>query len=771
VPHSPQSMPNRAVDSLKKQLSAALKREPIDYDLVAGLSQQFVATDPSLIRFSVDASHITRLGFELVGRQETALAELIKNAFDADAARATLTFDREGTRGGSLRITDDGAGMTLDELINGFMRLSAQTKVNEPVSPRFQRRRAGRKGIGRFATQRLGSKLTVTTQVESERVARRLQIDWDDLEAGTELTRLGSSIEEVPKTVESGTTLVIEPLRDAWSPAALARAYRYVADLVQPFPLGRKKRGVSGKDADPGFTVLFQRRRGGKAQTIANPATAVFQYALATVNASVNSRGRASWSVVSPQLGLHDEGPFYLSGGKKQYVVPLLAGIRLRAYYFIYKREFLPPKVRKSLSELAEQQSGIRIYRNGFRVPPYGAQHDDWAGLNALARSRTFLPAIATKNWFGFVEITDTDGKRFEETSSREGLIENDAFESLRSFTHGVLRAAATRVAEVRQMKVTTTQGDDTPAQRAMRAARALKRSLAAAREEQTKRGGEGLGYPPGLDELADELMGAFRAIGARESALLEELGMLRVLASLGMTIGEFTHEVRQYLPLLEKAGEQLLGERDRKLQRKLAADILKDIRAVRTFTAYFDRAIAENATRELEVIAVREAVHDFLSVVKPDLKRSGIRLEGPEFGEGLIYVRAMHRSEWSSIFFNLFTNAKKAIARANHPGRMLIRAGRDRETVWVEFADNGDGIPLANAERVFNAFFTTATSAIGASVADRVVGSGLGLKIVKDIVVGYGGSIVLAEPPVGYVTCFRIALPAASDEEIANVL
>ena len=95
--------------------------------------------------------------------------------------------------------------------------------------------------------------------------------------------------------------------------------------------------------------------------------------------------------------------------------------------------------------------------------------------------------------------------------------------------------------------------------------------------------------------------------------------------------------------------------------------------------------------------------------------------------------------------------------------------AGLERgQKIYVEFADNGDGIPPQNQDRIFNAFFTTtATLSAEEDDQDLSLGTGLGLKIIKDIVSSYRGEIYLAGAPREYVTCFRIELPAATEKEL----
>ena len=149
---------------LKKKLSEEISKDVSDNSVIISLSNEIAKLDDSNVRFSVDAGIINRLGKELVGRQETAVSELVKNAYDADAKNVKLIFINARNKGGTLEIIDDGTGMNKEELVNGFMRLSSSDKIHNPISNKYQRIRAGRKGIGRFATQRLGNKLTIVTQ-------------------------------------------------------------------------------------------------------------------------------------------------------------------------------------------------------------------------------------------------------------------------------------------------------------------------------------------------------------------------------------------------------------------------------------------------------------------------------------------------------------------------------------------------------------------------------------------------------------------------------
>jgi len=124
---------------IKEEWEKTLANDSSNYSKILELSTKLSSFDEDNIRFSVDAGIIDRLGTELVARQETAVSELVKNSYDADALKVTLTFENSDLTGGTLFIEDDGLGMTKEQLVNGFMRLSSTDKLRNPLSERYKR--------------------------------------------------------------------------------------------------------------------------------------------------------------------------------------------------------------------------------------------------------------------------------------------------------------------------------------------------------------------------------------------------------------------------------------------------------------------------------------------------------------------------------------------------------------------------------------------------------------------------------------------------------
>jgi signal transduction histidine kinase len=768
-------MPARKPEQLRKELTSTLRSDELDYDRVLELASELARHDPHHVRFTVDAGHISRLGRELVARAETAVSELIKNSYDADATTVQLTFEESDSPGGILTIDDDGHGMTREQLIDGFMRISSTEKVHNPFSPKYHRTRAGRKGIGRFAAQRLGSGLTVVTQAKGSKHALRLDVDWEEFEQDRELIRVTSRINQQPKTREHGTTLVITGLREAWDEPAIRRVYRFVMDLLQPYPI----RPIKGKPSrDPGFQVTIERVVQGSRVAVGSVEQMVYDFALARIDARVDSKGRGSWTVTSERFSIADRAKAIgRSPNRPKDPFLSLRNVHLTAYYFIYTTEFIPRNQRKALLDLASERGGIRVYRNGFRVLPYGEPLNDWLELDASSAGRRLLPPHANINFFGFADLRDTHGSVFEETASREGLLHNQAFDELVDFAYRVLVASAGRIAEARGRKVKPNQKDWSPTDRLKQTAEEIESiadDLESTGEESGANAG-GAGRTTGATRGAAEQLRLLKRRIENDAAetedvtqaLLEENAMLRVLASLGLTIGEFTHEIKHRVPAVRAYATTLLAvQRDLKGKR-LAEKMVDSTHMLEAYTSYFDRTVAQNVRRETAPLDLVAVVGHFVEDIGPAIEESGIELDGPYVIGDELVTRPMHPSEWASILFNLYTNAVKAIDRAEVDGKLRLQLGRTSESVFLDFADNGEGVPSENAERIFDAFFTTSTPAGPFSEGkDMPLGTGLGLKILRDIVSAYGGTVRLVESPPGYRTCFRVEVPVFSEGE-----
>lgn len=752
------------------------------------LDKQLAELDKDKVRFSVDAGIIDRLGRELMAKQETAVSELVKNAYDADANEVTLQFINTDVVGGTLIIEDDGHGMDLEALRKGFMRLSSTDKVHNPVSPKYGRKRAGRKGIGRFATQRLGSKLTIITQTEQSETALKVTIEWDDYQIDRDISLVANQVEELPKQKAQGTTLIIDNLRENWTIAEIQRVFRYVSDLLQPSYLSERlktSRVIFASQEDTSFTVKCQKINNGVVETIADMDKSFFKKALAIFEGFVDEGGNGFCYVESESLKLtqsdnellvdpsHERYEDLIKKGEakpKEYLYLKGMEVHFKAYYFIYNRidYYEGDGIGISKSDLRQAQNfgstagGIRLYRNGFRVARYGDIGDDWLEIDERYTSsggRDIIP-FGNRNIFGFVEIIDEHGDLFEETSSREGLIKNEVLLDLVDFLSRAFQKCRRRLEasvgfkEKRIQREKRIQKEKNQKER-IHQLRLFIEEKADEKQSDNKQQGTTFNF----DELKAAVDEAERN--------LDEIAMLRVLAGMGLSIGEFVHEIRQFGPAFGGDLSVLFSSAVNEEMKQGVSRISRNFEQLQSYAAYFDQTIHNNVRRELYPIEIRDVIRGFEDVIQENALKNSIQIKSNFIGYEL-YTCPMHASEWSSILFNLYSNAKKAIIKARVMGEISILGTEEDGKITLDFSDNGVGIPEENKDRIFEAFFTTSTpGGRGATQNEELLGSGLGLKIVSDIIESYGGEISVSNPPEGFKTCIRIELPKATDQQI----
>ena len=135
------------------------------------------------LKFKVSAELKNILGKDLITSSNIAVLELVKNSYDAHATNVEITFTKD-----CLIISDNGKGMTLDDLQNKwlFVAYSAKRDGTEDKSYRsnFKRRFAGAKGIGRMSCDRLAKQLSLITRSDVSGKTECLEVDWEAFENG-----------------------------------------------------------------------------------------------------------------------------------------------------------------------------------------------------------------------------------------------------------------------------------------------------------------------------------------------------------------------------------------------------------------------------------------------------------------------------------------------------------------------------------------------------------------------------------------------------------
>ena len=763
--------PDEAVDdsidkAWKDRIAEELKKSEPDWKVIEAASRAAVDNDPDAIRFSVDAAHIQRLGEQLVSKQETALSELIKNAYDADATSVTLRFSDQARAGGRLVIEDNGSGMTETVIRSSWMRISTNNKEDAPRSPVYNRVRAGRKGIGRFSVQRLGRRLRFTTKPAGETTGYRVEFNWDEaFKPGVSLADVFTRVERFDKPSEDqGTVLEILDLRDAWSPAAIERVWKAVVLLQSPFPLAKPTAEEAASD-DPGFHVAINEVSRERQTELFSIEKSFLDKAVAEIEADIDDEGYAVVRLRSAKLDISDS--------EKSSIRFLLTGpVSLECRYFIFEPSLLGGMSQAMAASMGRDFGGVRIYRNGFRVQPYGEPSDDWLRLAFDTGRRNLLVPANNHNFFGHASITSQENPLFEETSSREGLIENDAFTELRAFTRWAVEWAALRIAAARKRKQRASERGFTSTR--VKPSALLQDLLdrrPAPEERPNRPTGEEDDDRRRLAEAAQAAKDYEEELEAKIAASIEYEEMLRVLASLGLSIGVFGHEIKgaeravvANLMILKGLILELPDDPIR-TDLEIRHDEL-DQATGRLFDigGYIGGLMSKTESRDVRDLSVKGAVDRFTRQFSDYMAKQRITFE-VDVEPLELRTSPMHAAELDSVLLNFLTNSIKSMKRAKVEHRQVRIEGRKRgRLVAIAFEDNGIGVPADIRDRIFDPFFTTTLGAEDDGVAGP--GTGLGLKIVSDIAEAYGGTATVGDPSEGY-TCRMEFSVLAHEEEV----
>lgn len=406
------------------------------------------------VRYPIRArSHLLKLlGDELIGDDRLAIFELVKNGYDADATCVNVTLSLSDPTNQHIIVKDNGSGMAFKDITDKWLELATESKRKDPPdrSPKFRRLPLGEKGIGRIAVLKLGGTVTMTTR-SGKGPEHEVTINWDDLfKQGPYLENLGVQIKEnnpakIFKT-DNGTQIKLTRLRRTeWSRADIRKLVRLVNSLASPFETPDEFKvefSAPGRETD--YHDMLDR------EDMLKCALWKFSFEIKP-NADYSwdySFTPPRWGKIKPQAtssdGLERLPKSNVDGQEKTSKKPSeplviqkedLAGIgRIRGTIFAYNRRSEVLNATGGASQLKawlDDQTGVRVYRDGVRVFTYGEGNDDWLGLNAR-RINTPAGKLGTSVVVAAVHLDLKTSHMLREKTNREGFDENDAFERFR---------------------------------------------------------------------------------------------------------------------------------------------------------------------------------------------------------------------------------------------------------------------------------------------------------------------------------------------------
>lgn len=713
----------------------------------------------SELSFSITARTAILLGRENISSPTVAVLELVKNAYDADASNVIVRFRNASTSKGTINIIDNGHGMSWEDITTKWMVIGTDNKQIDPISPNG-RRKVGEKGIGRFALDRLASEtiLETTSKYEKTEPSYRLRIDWEKFSNSPKtLNEIKHPIETLDRRSKKfGTKISLKNLRDQWTKLDYERLYKNLVVLIPPFD--KKLVGFNIKlDCDEAPELS------------GNIRTPLSEAAIFKMRCELNSKGDIKIIITTREDS--PDGKFRLF---KKYnrawddlfdspVAPSCGPAYFEFYFYL--RDSMALKgldiSTKQLRDYLDVYGGVRIYRDGFRIRPYGdpGGGGDWLDLNTR-RVRNPGGVASNEKWVvgenqvaAGVFISSENNPDLKDQTNREGLIINQAYSDLRAFALKCIEIFETdrQAYERGKAPVATPVNVD---QSLIDAKQKLTKELDKLEEaiDSLKEGPEKTILSDALQQMQNVQNSSFAQVEelyqSEQQDTISKMQLLQNAATVGIAVATLGHEVLRSghhiidsVQRLNKRFKELMLISDEKIAEYLSrlnrhGTILYSVASFSLGHIDRDkrrrqRVNTDNSIQKLvddnlrELCSTNSAEINFLKGNVPD-----------------IYV---YPYEIESIVINFVTNSIAAFQR----GRTRISERQiEIETAYIEEQnqiqiigrDNGPGIPAGDKQRIFDIYSTKVDD------EGKPYGTGLGLVIVKDIVESYNGSIIVNE-------------------------
>jgi signal transduction histidine kinase len=848
--------------------------------------------------FKVSARTARLIGRENVSNAEGALIELIKNSYDADSPVCVLFFDikydaipvtldsqayqqliKEASRiphsntgpslieeyyanteneGFRLRagledldtrrleiffksknkliIADAGDGMTENIIDKHWMTIGTDNKLSDAftISGRV---RAGAKGIGRFALDRLGSKCKmITSPKDLNGVGYIWSVNWEDFEIEDavigevsadfqKIAGLNYRLEIVkeinnanfnrvltdqPAKFKSGTLLKVSELRDWWTRKDLEMLYKNLQILSPPtanakfeiFLLSSREESNFGRvDNDEFNDFDYKLFAKVNKDTTIDITIKRDEFQLNKINAEIFKRSKfqeepytySNFSKKEFKIETTIESLFPEEDENKLAVEAQKLGEFDFTFYFLKNRAVEKDKIRFSYknfnanfrSEWLKKFGGIKVFRDNFRVRPYGEIDNTSFDWLLLGERQSVSPAGITKKgggWrvspnqvAGVVNISRLSNLDFEDKSSREGFQENSTFSLFKKLLLKIISEFEwDRHVVMREMELFL-QDSKNEAAAKQGADEILEneedKSVEALAKEESKKDKEE------VTRERDTFKTAYSSLKTQLEDAEEEIRILSALATTGLVIASFAHEFNSlknqmtrrinYLRnnLLELLNEKKLAKQiEPRKNPFIQLNKFKEVDSKLKHWLDFSLATIRKDKRRATNITLSSYLQEFETIWKDVFHTRKVNFSYSISEPVSMKVKAF-MIDVDSIFNNLLINSfnafeakgfvgiREIIVTVNASGSSLEN---EKQYLNIVYEDTGPGLAakIRNPYDILKKGFTTKLDSSG-----NEIGTGLGMWIVDEAVSYYGGTIEIPKKSTGFEIIIRLPI------------
>lgn len=397
--------------------------------------------------FSVKAGIKNIVGKDLIADDNIAIFELVKNSYDAYASKVIITFEDD-----KIIIADDGKGMSIDDIEKKWLALAYSAKKNgsedNEIDSKFLERRksyrdliqekrkyAGAKGIGRFSCDRLGENLVLSTKKYNANTIEQLKINWKDFEKQDDIdfSKIGvlhSSFQEnespviFPNNAKSGTILEIINT-SLWDREKILGLKYSLEKLINPF----SDDNVNNEQFEIEIICKRELNKDKEIELGRDKVNGIVRNSILNIIKSKTTKIEVKINYDKIDTKITDRGTLIYHITEDNKYNSLIDKLEIDIYYLNRTAKFnFTSKMRVE----PVNYGSIFLFKNGFRVQPYGNKGDDSWGLDYRAQ-QGYNRHLSTRELLGQVSISTDKIEQFKEVSNREGgLVDTLGFRFLK---------------------------------------------------------------------------------------------------------------------------------------------------------------------------------------------------------------------------------------------------------------------------------------------------------------------------------------------------
>lgn len=789
--------------------------------------------------FDITPHIVKQLGEQLVSDEITALLELIKNSYDADASYVSIEINTTGRyindelfypeHKGFIIVEDDGFGMSEETIMKSWLLISysqkRKLKEAKKTTP-LGRTPLGDKGLGRLSTQRLADICEIFTNEKKEE-GTHIAFNWKDFEKEEALREVNIQSKSIIPKKKHGTKLILSNLNrsEVWEGKNLEKFKGQVSQIISPY---KENRPFEIYLKINGINIDLDKSN----EDLRDLAISRFEFKFDGSTINIKGKTRLSKFIGNKKedfenyLEMDNGGKFFnfLSKRHKDIVkssdsffikfekifdfnkdlgsLEIYNGERANPGAFngiidefTYDNWLASDDNMKDIfgkisnyREFAQNQSGIKLFRNGFAVKPFGIDGDDWLRLRDSQTTGGSYYPLRPANVIGYFAIDEGVNGELKDKTDREGLVSNPysrnfftlAFfirdeinryqENIRRTYNEFLRTYKTENSGIKtatqafnQLKDTKSKTEEVKqefkdavvtVEKAIKDSDKIVKSVksnpmfSTDLEKETVEKVDAL-----LNELkaiqntlkklekvitkTEKLNEVIDVLEPKIQILEEQLTNFSELASLGLTAESVSHE---FASIADKLAEKSSFYAT-KLQGKKLSDsdiyvfieyINTTVNGLKTQLKHLDPALKYNREKKSSF-----NISDFFSVEKEYYKnrfeKQQIELDINQIDDFKITI---NRGKLVQIIDNLLNNSEYWLSerKKKEPSftpSIFIKI----ESPWIYISDNGYGITPAIENQIFEPFVTT---------KPKGEGRGLGLFIIQQLLDSSGCAIAL---------------------------